>query len=530
MSGTDFLAISMEKEQTDPKDEKKKQDSADRVSLIELFKYATVYDCILMILATIASIAHGATLPLMTIFFGDIITSVVLYDGTETGKILLDQGVTDGVIKMCIIGASTLFFSYFQMCFWMLAGENQAKRVRQDFFKSVIRQDIGWFDTMSTGDLTNRLTADMNVIQEGISDKVGLMIQFTSTFVAGFVIAYIRGWQLALVLTGTLPVLAGMAMILGKILASGSSGEQNAYAEAGSIAQQVISSIKTVVAFGGESNEIKRYCEKLDKAEKFGIKKAIYNGIGIGSIQFVMFCVYALAFWYGSTLVPVTMSAGQVLNVIFAIIIGAFSLGNATPHISSIGAALGAAKTIFDIIERKSSIDPLSESGEKPSSVKGSIEFKNISFKYPTRPDVTVLKNFNLTIEPGQSVALVGSSGSGKSSIIKLFERFYDPVEGKVLVDDTDIKTLNVKWLRQQIGIVSQEPTLFDTTIRENILLGLNDFEKVSNDSANQLIRDACVQANCWDFIQELPLKLDTKVGEAGTMLSGGQKVFYALI
>jgi ABC-type multidrug transport system fused ATPase/permease subunit len=494
------------------------------ISLRELFKFASPTDYVFIFIGTISAMVHGSTFPAMTIFLGDIITAVVTYDGSEAGKILLESNVADGVIKMCIVGGCTMLFSYLQMSCWIISGENQAKRIRESFFKAIIRQDVGWFDKMSTGDLTNRLTADMNVIQEGMSDKFGLTIEMTSTFLSGFIIAYFRGWQLALVLTATLPVIAGISMFLGKLLADGSSEEQEAYAEAGSIAQQVISSIKTVVAFGGEDTEIKRYCVKLDDAERFGVKKAFVNGVGIGSIDFVIYCVYALAFWYGSTLVPDVMDAGQVLNVMFAIVIGAMSLGTAAPHLSSISAALGTAKTIFDIIERESPIDPLSEHGQKPGNVTGLIEFQHINFAYPTRENVQVLKDFSLTIQPGKSVALVGSSGSGKSTAVKLFERFYDPIDGSVLLDGVNLKSLNVKWLREQVGMVSQEPNLFDTTIRENILLGLDNFESLSVDEADKLIKNACIQANCWEFIQNLPFKLETKVGEAGTMLSGGQK------
>jgi len=218
------------------------------------------------------------------------------------------------------------------------------------------------------------------------------------------------------------------------------------------------------------------------------------------------------------------MNTGQVLNVIFAIIIGAFSLGNASPHIASVGQALGAAQIVYETIERKSPIDPLSEEGDKPEVVKGSIQFKNIDFHYPTRSDVPILKNFILDVQPGTTVALVGQSGSGKSTIVKLLERFYDPVSGGVSLDGRDIKTLNVSWLRQQIGMVSQEPVLFDTTIKKNILLGLLNFESIPEKQLNEMIENACRQANCWDFIQDLPLKLETLVGESGGMLSGGQK------
>ena len=291
---------------------------------------------------------------------------------------------------------------------WTVAGERQAKKIRELYFRSVVSQDVGWYDKNATGDLTNRLTADINIIQEGISDKVGLIIQFCSTFVSGFVIGFYRGWKLAIVLTGCLPFLAGAIYYLATTLGDGSAKSQEAYAGAADIAQQVLSSIRTVYAFGGEEKEKKRYAQQLDVAEKQGLKNQLVNGSGLGVVQFFILNTYALAFWYGNILVMNnTMTTGKVVGVLFAIVIGAFSLGNASPHIASVGNALGAAKKVFEIIERVSPIDPLSEKGETPSSVKGKVTFENIGFHYPTRSDVSILKDFNLVVEPGTTVALV---------------------------------------------------------------------------------------------------------------------------
>lgn len=376
------------------------------------------------------------------------------------------------------------------------------------------------------------MTSNITQIQEGLSDKIGLMIQFASAFVAGFVIGIItltlgftKGWQLALVLCAVFPLLSGAAFLMSKLVAGGTDEESSAYADAGSVAQQVISSMRTVVAFGGEEREIKRYAKHLDIAEKAGLWKALASGVGVGFIQGLIFLVYALAFWYGNRLIPGTMSGGDVLNVFFAIIIGAFSLGNATPYIASIGTACGAAFEVFGTIDRVSAIDTSSDLGEKPAMVKGEIAFKHVKFHYPARTDVPILHDFSLTIGAGKTVALVGMSGSGKSTAVKLVERFYDAVSGSVELDGRDLKTLNVSWLRQQIGIVSQEPTLFNCSLRQNIKYGLkDDGSSLSEDVINTMIEDACKQANAWEFIQKLPFGLDTNVGESGSMLSGGQR------
>jgi len=202
----------------------------------------------------------------------------------------------------------------------------------------------------------------------------------------------------------------------------------------------------------------------------------------------------------------------------------AFSIGNVSPYFSTVASSLGAAKNIFSVIDRKSLIDPSSTAGKTIASSEfvGTIEFKNVSFHYPSRPDITVLKNFSLKIEPNQTVALVGSSGSGKSTIVGLLERFYDPVEGEILIDGIPLKEWNLKTLRGLIGLVGQEPVLFQNSIRQNIAWG-----KVSDDDKEvslEEVIEACKKANAYEFISELPKKYDTLVGEKGALLSGGQK------
>jgi ABC-type multidrug transport system fused ATPase/permease subunit len=414
------------------------------------------------------------------------------------------------------------------MVTFTIAGENITKRIRDLYVEALLRQEIGWFDAKDTGELTTRMASDIPLIQEGVSDKVGLMLQFTSTFISGFVIGYVKGWRMALVLTCAVPLLASMAFMMSKIGAASTSQSSGAYAEAGIVANQVLSSMRTVSAFGGEKRDIERYNKFLDIAEKSEIKKALARGTGIACFQSVIFLVYALAFYYGNLLVTWKIAGqAEVLNVFFAVLIGAFSLGNASPHIASVSAAVGAAEEIIRTIDRKSLIDSSSALGEKPANVKGDIIFRNVNFHYPTRPDVTVLKSFNLDVKAGQSVALVGSSGSGKSTIVKLLERFYDPIEGDILFDGHDLKSLNVHWLRQSIGMVSQEPVLFNCSIRENILYGLPQKGKnLSLDECNSQIERACKQANAWEFIEKLPKGLDTTVGESGSMLSGFRNSF----
>ncbi|CAG2232220.1 ABCB1 [Mytilus edulis] len=283
--------------------------------------------------------------------------------------------------------------------------------------------------------------------------------------------------------------------------------------------------MRTVVSFNGQKQEVKRYGKSLEETKQIGIKKSMVTGLLLGSLYLVMFGDYALSFWYGNEQVKKFITSngedgitpGTVLTVFFCVMIGSFSIGNAAPNIGSFVTAKGAAAVVYEIIDRKPKIDASSEKGQRPLSIQGALQFLGVNFTYPTREDVQVLTNFNLSIKPGQTVALVGSSGCGKSTIVNLIQRFYDPDAGQVLLDGNNIKDLNLNWLRQNIGVVSQEPVLFGCTIAENIRLG-------NRNATITEIEQAAKQANAHDFIKSLPQSYNTLVGERGAQLSGGQK------
>lgn len=241
-----------------------------------------------------------------------------------------------------------------------------------------------------------------------------------------------------------------------------------------------------------------------------------------------MFAIaYALAFYFGTTLLlDHHIQSGTIVNVFLAILIGAFSLAMMAPELQAIANGRAAAAKLFATIDRIPPIDSFSDAGLRPDTVIGKITFEGVKFHYPSRPNVPILKGLVIEFQAGKTAALVGASGSGKSTVVSLVERFYDPIEGRVLLDGVDIKDLNVKWLRQQIGLVQQEPSLFATSIKGNVAHGLigSRFENCSEEEKFRLIQDACVKANADAFIQKLPDGYDTLVGERGFLMSGGQK------
>lgn len=313
-------------------------------------------------------------------------------------------------------------------------------------------------------------------------------------------------------------VLSGAGM--GFFITKYTLASQNSYAAAGSVAEQVFNSIRTVYSFTLQKRFSQRYERELEKACKAGVKRGLVSGAGFGSFMLFLFVTYSLALWYGSQLVIKGKLDGPTVLVVFmSMMVGSMSLIQLPATMSAIFSACGAAHKIFAVIDRVPEIDIDSVDGLRLKGVTGAIEFKNVMFKYPSRPDLVILKDLTLSIKPGMTVAFVGPSGSGKSTTIQLLQRFYDPLSGQITLDGHDLKDLNVKWLRQEIGTVGQEPVLFNMTIRQNLAMG-SDKEKITDDE----MINACKEANCHTFITQLPNGYDTVVGEQGRMLSGGQK------
>ncbi|KAM6281047.1 ATP-dependent translocase ABCB1-like [Porphyrio hochstetteri] len=521
----EITASSQDHESEDKhKEKKKKPEKAKMVSPFTLFRYSDWSDKLLMILGTILAVAHGSSLPIAMVIFGDMTDSFVNSANTnfsvnaslDLGK--LEEDMTRYAYYYSALAAGVLLAAYIQTSFWTLAAGRQIRKIRKNFFHAIMRQEIGWFDVNDVGELNTRLLDDVSKINEGIGDKIGLLVQSVTTFVTGFIVGLIRGWKLTLVILAVSPVLGLSAALWAKVLSAFTDKEQAAYAKAGAVAEEVLAAVRTVIAFGGQEKEIKRYHKNLEDAKRIGIKKAITANISMGAAFLLIYASYALAFWYGTTLViNDDYTIGKVLTVFFSVLIGAFSIGQTAPSVEAFASARGAAYAVFNIIDNEPQIDSYSETGYKPDHIKGNLEFQNVYFNYPSRPDVEILKGLNLKISCGQTVALVGGSGCGKSTTVQLIQRFYDPQEGTITIDGQDIKTLNVRYLREIIGVVNQEPVLFATTIAENIRYGREDVTM-------EEIEKATKEANAYDFIMKLPNKFETVVGERGAQLSGGQK------
>ncbi|XP_050641357.1 ATP-binding cassette sub-family B member 5 [Macaca thibetana thibetana] len=500
------------------------------VGSIEIFRFADGLDIILMILGILASLVNGACLPLMSLVLGEmsdnlisgclVQTNTTNYQNCTQSQEKLNEDMTVLTLYYVGIGVAALIFGYIQICFWIITAARQTKRIRKQFFHSVLAQDVGWFDSCDIGELNTRMTDDIDKISDGIGDKIALLFQNMSTFSIGLAVGLVKGWKLTLVTLSTSPLIMASAAACSRMVISLTSKELSAYSKAGAVAEEVLSSIRTVVAFGAQEKELQRYTQNLKDAKDFGIKRAIASKLSLGAVYFFMNGTYGLAFWYGTSLIlngEPGYTIGTVLAVFFSVIHSSYCIGAAAPHFETFAIARGAAFNIFQVIDKKPSIDNFSTAGCKPESIEGTVEFKNVSFHYPSRPSIKILKGLNLRIKSGETVALVGPNGSGKSTVVQLLQRLYDPDDGFITVDENDIRALNVRHYREHIGVVSQEPVLFGTTISNNIKYGRDD---VTDEEMERAAREA----NAYDFIMEFPNKFNTLVGEKGAQMSGGQK------
>ncbi|KAM4602092.1 bile salt export pump isoform 1-T1 [Polymixia lowei] len=440
-------------------------------------------------------------------------------EGRTCGLLDIEYEMTNFAYYYVGIGAAVFLLGYLQISLWVTSAARQIQIIRRLYFSKVMRMEIGWFDCNSVGELNTRMSDDINKINDAIADQVSIFIQRFTTFVCGFCMGFVKGWKLTLVIIAASPLIGVGAGLMALFVAKLTGMELQAYAKAGAVADEVLSSIRTVAAFGGEKKEVDRYDKNLISAQRWGIRKGLIMGFFTGYMWFIIFLCYALAFWYGSSLVVDTKeyTPGTLLQVFFGVLIAAMNLGQASPCLEAFASGRGAATIIFETIEREPEIDCFSEAGYKLDKVKGDIEFHNVTFHYPARPEVKILDQLSVAVKSGETTAFVGPSGAGKSTAVQLIQRFYDPKEGMVTLDGHDIRGLNIQWLRSLIGIVEQEPVLFATTIAENIRYGRPG---VSMDD----IVGAAKEANAYNFIMDLPQKFDTLVGEGGGQMSGGQK------
>uniref|UniRef100_K3WTD7 Uncharacterized protein n=1 Tax=Globisporangium ultimum (strain ATCC 200006 / CBS 805.95 / DAOM BR144) TaxID=431595 RepID=K3WTD7_GLOUD len=475
----------------------------------------------------IGAAVHGVSFPASALLVSGMITSMTNgyadFQRTQDYSYLSD--IYDKVMVYGILylgcAAVMLLFVWMQSYNFKYISEKLTTRLRNTNFEALCHQNIGFFDAKenATGALIADLATNATKVALMSGDSQARVFQAMFTMIGALVIAFGLGsWQLTLIMLAVFPLLVFGNVIRGRqIVGQGAIADE--LADSGAHASEVLTNIRTVVSLGLEETSSDKFMELLEIPMKKGKTEAQINGIALGFSSFIMMATYALVFWYGAKLVDhghITFT--QLIRTTMAMMMSIQGVSGAASYYSDSETAFKSGSNILSLRDRKVPIDSFDESGLKPTKVEGKLEFKDITFRYPTRKEVTVLKNYNLTIEAGQTVAFCGQSGGGKSTCISLIERFYDPIRGEVLLDGNNLKDLNLNWLRSQIGLVGQEPTLFIGTIAENISFGLH------TKPSQEEIEAAAKMANAHDFISQFPDGYETQVGMKGEQLSGGQK------
>ena len=455
-----------------------------------------------------------------------LIEESVLYNSTDATCPDIDEFRKEAFTSSGkILALAVVYFFTITTYVWTLnkVAHRQSFRIRQKFMESIISLDIGYIEktpSLSSGSIATTLLSNLVKIEDGIGESIGNVFNQATAMIAQIVASLIINWKLTLTLLAVFPfIIASMSII--QISETFYTGKQRQIkGKLGSICQESFSMIKTVAAFTGQEYEISRFNSASRSLSNTIIMNTFYFGIGMGLLLFLTNISYGVGVYVGTITIIDGSTVGDVLNVFWNIAFLSLILIILSPNIESIEQAKLGAKPIFDVIDytTKNRYTP-NTSIENPIT---NISVNGVTFAYPTRPDVHVLKNVTLNIEKGQTIALVGPSGSGKSSLLGILQKFYESSEGNIYINGCDIKLIDSNSLRDQISIVGQEPILFEGTIAENILLGKGANFSVNDDTMEEII-DAAKRAHAHEFISKLPMGYKTKLTDS-VKLSGGQK------
>ncbi|RKO96767.1 P-loop containing nucleoside triphosphate hydrolase protein [Caulochytrium protostelioides] len=486
----------------------------------------------LTIAALIGSFLVGCNFPAMSVLLGILIDVLFLPVGTLEEQRHLRHEADFYALWFFVMSLVILVAQFGKYYAFGLAGERLTHRLRDQVFRATMRQNIGWFDedAHSSGVLVSNLSNDPQSVQTLSGTLLGSIIEFTVNIVAGIAIAIGFNWRLGLITSALLPLQLYANKKRTDILMKGNQATKAYYESSAQVACEAVSAMRTVAVLTRERDVCEKYHHDLEVPLRIGTRSAVTGSIIYALTQGVNFWQNAIIFrvggaWLypradGSTLGGLTLRTFFIclMSSTFA----AMACGRVFSLLPDVSKALESAHDILAILRRRPKIDNYSEEGSTldPQVVKGHIRFEDIQFRYPTRPDVKVLKGINLEVKPGQFIALVGSSGCGKSTSIQLCERFYDPSGGRVTLDGVDIREFNLRSYRSVLGLVSQEPNLYEMTIRENIALGY----PIDAPPTEEQIVQAAKDANIHDFVASLPQGYDTMLANRGSGLSGGQK------
>jgi ATP-binding cassette subfamily B (MDR/TAP) protein 1 len=541
---------------------------------VHLLFYAdpTWLDGLLVAVGCIAAIAAGVPFPLIGIVFGQLVdeinnaTCANQSGSTNSGA---EAAITPKILLLVYIAIASFACIYIHLVCWNLASQRLAQRVRDRYLRNLLRQDVAFFDSLQAGEVSSRLNGDIQAIESGTNEKVGVALTCVSFCVTAYIVGFIKDAELAGMLVSLIPAFLLMATVGGHFVSKYTTKLSTSFGSASAIASEALSNIGLVHALGAGDRLEEQFRSHLGEARTQGIRKATAAAVQAGLLYFIAFSASALGYWQGSRKVANALegngnaSVGEIYTVTFILLDGAIVLSQVAPMLPLFSGALAAFERLRKDIETQPTIDDSSVAADASLQPNGAVELRNVTFTYPSRPEHPVLNKISITCEPGCLTAIVGLSGSGKSTIASLITRFYDPQEGEIMLDGRDIRSLNVTSLRSHISLVQQEPSLLDRSILENIALGLVNSPAhehlrhvlLSNTLANltsairggesltraiqaagpeaveiaRLVQHAADLADVVTFIERLEHGFATLVGSSGSLVSGGQKQRIAL-
>ncbi|TDZ19176.1 Leptomycin B resistance protein pmd1 [Colletotrichum orbiculare MAFF 240422] len=495
---------------------------------LRIFSFGGPFEKALQLVAIACAVASGAGIALQNLIFGSFVTTIQNFTTGQSAPADFRREISSLSLYFVYLGIARFALAYGYISLTTFSAYRITRNIRHKYLHAALRQEVAFYDFGTGGSIATQAISNGRLIQGGISEKLALTFQGLAVFFAAFIIAFITQWKLTLIVSCIAPLILLVMGVCSAYEAALETKILDIYAQSNSFSEGILSSARTVHAFEIRSRLVQKLDKFLQDAHNLGKKKSPLFGILFSFEYFVIYAGFALAFWQGIHMLnrgEITES-GEIFTVLLSVVIGATSLTMLTPYIIEFTRAASAAAQLFKLIDRESEIDPFSKTGDQPAKTVGVVELENITFSYPTRPGVTVLDNFSLHVPAGKVTALVGSSGSGKSTIIGLIERWYNANAGTIKLDGQPIDRLNLNWLRKNVRLVQQEPVLFQGTVFDNIVNGLvgTQWENASREEQMQLVQEAAKVAFAHDFVSQLPQGYDTMIGERGGLLSGGQK------
>ncbi|KAF5857857.1 hypothetical protein ETB97_005201 [Aspergillus alliaceus] len=493
---------------------------------LKIVTYATKLDKAILCFSSACAIIAGALNPLVPVIYGLL---VGIFNGFTTGSVdaaELRSKISTFSLYYVYLSIGLFVFTYLATVGFYYSGERITRAFRVAYLSAILRQNMAFFDVLSPGEISNRIMSDMGILQEAITSKASIMLSAIATFCAAFIIAFVMYWKTALILTPFFVAMLLMFSVGGTYTVKHQKQSREKYGYAAGIPEEAFGAIRQVAAFGMQTFVRQRYSLSLDQAAR-AERKAQNMVAGLVASMNAMPClIYALSFWAGSIfLVKGEMSVTDITTTTLAVTIGVFAIIRIAPSLQALTSGIAITGSLLETIARRSPQDPLVADGEKPTSFGGDILFDHVDLVYPSRGHAKVLDHVTLKFPANKKTAIVGPSGGGKSSILGLIERFYEPTHGAITIDGQDIHALNLRWLRQQIGLVDQDPILLDVSILDNIFYGCSDVNNKASDSTRlERVVDAAKKAYAHDFIMALPNGYQTRVGDKGLQLSGGQR------